>query len=125
VEQWKKEKKTQAIPSAAKKHSRKQALRLRIPSWHLQDRCASHLPVCRVPNPSRRPQRKKEKETQAIPPIGSKKALVQTDVTAQVTAALTAAMQRMQQDHAASMAELQTQIWALASTEWAARRTRH
>jgi hypothetical protein len=31
----KKEKKTQAIPSAAEKHSCKRTLRLRMPSWHL------------------------------------------------------------------------------------------
>jgi hypothetical protein len=51
-----------------------------------------------------------EREENAGNPIGSKKALVQTDVTAQVTAALTAAMQRMQQDHAANMTKLATQL---------------
>jgi hypothetical protein len=51
-----------------------------------------------------------EREENAGNPIGSKKVLVQTDVTAQVTAALTAAMQRKQQDHAASMAKLATQL---------------
>jgi hypothetical protein len=57
-----------------------------------------------------------EREEDVGDPIGSKKALVQTNVTAQDMAALGAAMQRMQQDHAVSMAVLHTQLQTSSQT---------
>jgi hypothetical protein len=54
------------------------------------------------PDPDPDPEQEQEQE-QGPDTIGGELALVQTDVTAQVTAALTAATQRSQQDLAASM----------------------
>jgi hypothetical protein len=56
-------------------------------------------------------ERQNEKKTKdAGDPLGSKKALAQTNATAKDMAALAAAMQRMQQYHVSSMAVLHTQL---------------